>query len=202
MMRAVLILISAYFLGSLPWSLWISRMRGVDLRATGSGNLGATNVYRALGPAWGLATLALDLGKGAAAVAVARYFGAGLPAWLPVAALLIVVLGHVFTLFAHFKGGKGVAAGLGGFLALAPLAGGIAALVWVILFAVTRTVSVASLAAFVALPVITFLTQRSRPDFPYLLGLTVSLMALVWIRHRDNLDRLRSGKERPLEIRK
>jgi glycerol-3-phosphate acyltransferase PlsY len=61
---------------------------------------------------------------------------------------------------------------------------------------------VASLAAFVALPVITFLTQRSRPDFPYLLALTVGLMALVWIRHRDNLDRLRSGKERPLEIRK
>lgn len=201
-MRAALILVAAYFLGSLPWSLWISNARGIDLRAAGSGNLGATNVYRALGPAWGLTVLALDLSKGAAAVGIARKFGVGLPAWLPVAALMTVVLGHVFTVFARFKGGKGVAAGLGGFLALAPLAGAAAAAVWVLLFAITRTVSVASLGAFLVLPVVTTLTQRARHDYPYLVALTVGMMLLVWIRHRDNLRRLFAGEERPLEIRK
>lgn len=201
-MRAALILVAAYFLGSLPWSLWISNARGIDLRRTGSGNLGATNVYRALGPTWGLTVLALDLGKGAAAVAMARRLGADLPAWLPVAALLTVVLGHVFTVFAQFKGGKGVAAGLGGLLALAPLAGGIAAGVWVLFFALTRTVSVASLAAFLVLPVVTVFAQRARPDYPYLVALTVGLMFLVWFRHRDNLRRLMTGEEHRLEIKK
>ena len=201
MTREILLLAAAYFLGSLPFSLWISRARGVDLRATGSGNLGATNVYRALGPRWGLLVLGLDLGKGALAVALARWFGAGLPAWLPVASLLVVVAGHVFTVFAGFRGGKGVAAGLGGFLALVPLAGGIAVAAWVILFAATRIVSLASLAAFLALPVATALTQKGRPDYIFLLALTVAVGALVWIRHLENLKRLLTGREHRLKLR-
>ena len=199
-LRAAVLLVAAYFLGSLPWSLWVARWRGVNLRASGSGNLGATNVYRALGPAWGIAVLLLDLGKGALAVALARRFGVGLPPYLPVLALLAVVLGHIFTVFASFRGGKGVAAGLGGLLALAPGAGGLAVLVWVALFALTRIVSMASLAAFVALPLATFFTQRSRPDYPYLLGLTVALGALVWVRHRDNLRRILSGQEHRIKL--
>ncbi len=200
-LRIGLLLAAAYLLGSLPWSLWTARARGVDLRATGSGNLGATNVYRALGPRWGLVVLALDMAKGAAAVALTRRFAAGLPPFVPVLALLVAVLGHVFTVFAGFRGGKGVAAGLGGFLALAPAAGALALAVWALLFALSRTVSLASLVAFLALPFATWLTSRARADFPYLLGLTVLMGVLVWVRHRANLQRLLTGQERPLRLR-
>ncbi|HVP40255.1 MAG TPA: glycerol-3-phosphate 1-O-acyltransferase PlsY [Candidatus Saccharimonadales bacterium] len=201
-MRAALLLVTAYFLGSLPWALWAARLRRVDLRAVGSGNLGATNVYRALGPAWGVGVLALDMGKGALAVALARGLGAGGPAWLPPAALVVAVLGHVFTVFAGFRGGKGVATGLGGFLALVPLAGGIAVGAWVVLFALTRMVSAASLAAFVALPVATWLTQGGRADYPYLVVLTVGVAVLVWWRHRGNICRILAGEEHRLGSRR
>jgi acyl phosphate:glycerol-3-phosphate acyltransferase len=199
-------LAAAYALGSLPWSLWAARARNVDLRAVGSGNLGATNVYRALGPAWGIGVLVLDMAKGAAAVWLARRYGAtgGVagPAWLPAAALVTAVLGHVFTVFAGFRGGKGVATGLGGFLALVPLAGFVAVGVWLALFAVTRIVSLASLAAFVALPVVTWLTQGGRPDYVYVLALTAVVALLVWWRHRDNIRRILSGREHRLGERK
>jgi glycerol-3-phosphate acyltransferase PlsY len=201
-MRTALLLAAAYFLGSLPWSLWAARARRVDLRAVGSGNLGATNVYRALGPAWGIAVLILDMAKGAAAVWLARRYGVtgGLadPAWLPAAALVTAVLGHVFTVFARFRGGKGVATGLGGFLALVPLAGFVAVGVWVGLFAVTRVVSLSSLAAFVALPVATWLTQAGRPDYAYVLALTALVAVLVWWRHRENIRRILAGQEHRL----
>jgi acyl phosphate:glycerol-3-phosphate acyltransferase len=205
-MRTALLLAAAYILGSLPWSLWASRVRGVDLRAVGSGNLGATNVYRALGPAWGIGVLALDMLKGALAVWLARHFGstggvAG-PAWLPAAALVTAVLGHVFTVFAGFRGGKGVATGLGGFLALIPLAGFVAVGVWLALFGVTRMVSVASLAAFVALPVTTWLTQGGRADYVYLMILTGLVALLVWWRHRDNIRRILAGQEHRLGVRR
>ncbi|MBI5836676.1 MAG: glycerol-3-phosphate 1-O-acyltransferase PlsY [Candidatus Eisenbacteria bacterium] len=194
-MRAALLLLAAYLLGSLPWSLWASRLRGVDLRTVGSGNLGATNVYRALGPAWGIGVLALDMLKGAAAVALARSFSSQEPVWLPSAALVTAVLGHVFTVFAGFRGGKGVATGLGGFLALAPIPGFTAVGVWLALFAVSRIVSLASLAAFVALPVAEILTGSGRPDFAYVVGLTVLVAMLVWWRHRDNIRRILGGQE-------
>jgi acyl phosphate:glycerol-3-phosphate acyltransferase len=201
-MRTALLLAAAYVLGSLPWSLWASRLRGVDLRAVGSGNLGATNVYRALGPAWGIGVLALDMLKGALAVWLARHFGgadgAAGPAWLPAAALVTAVLGHVFTVFAGFRGGKGVATGLGGFLALIPLAGFVAVGVWLALFGLTRMVSLASLAAFIALPVTTWLTQGARADYAYLMVLTALVALLVWWRHRDNIRRILAGQEHRL----
>ncbi len=201
-MRTALLLAAAYFLGSLPWSLWAARLKRVDLRAVGSGNLGATNVYRALGPAWGVAVLALDMLKGAAAVALARVLGAGEPVWLPSAALVVAVLGHVFTVFAAFRGGKGVAAGLGGFLVLAPLPGLVALAVWAASFAVWRLVSLSSLAAFVALPVAAVLTQGGRADFAYVVALTAAVAVLVWWRHRDNIRRILAGQEHRLGARR
>jgi len=192
----VLALAIAFALGSIPTGLWVARARGVDLRAIGSGNLGATNVHRALGGRAGLLVLAVDMAKGALAVVIARAIApAGL--W-PVGAAACAVLGHVVSPLAGFRGGKGVATGGGAMLGLAPAAGLIALLVFAVTVAATRFVSLGSILAALSLPLATWLTAR---DVPGVFDVALFLALLVVLRHRSNLARLFRGTEPRFALR-
>lgn len=205
------IAVAAYLLGSIPTGYLAARAKGIDIRNVGSGNIGATNAMRALGKVAGIFVLLIDAFKGYAACAflaplifnwfaphssgLFRYFHDE-PVELQIrfcaVAGIFVVLGHNFTCWLKFKGGKGVATSAGVFLALTPLALGIALGVWVIVFAVGRYVSVASMAAAVALPATVWLT----PNGLALRLVTTALGLLVIARHKGNIERLSRGTER------
>ena len=200
-MIAVLLTVAiGYLSGSLPWGLWIGRWRGVDLRQHGSKNLGATNAWRVLGPALGFVTLVLDMAKGALPVALLPRWSVleGFPggtAWCAVAAGLAAVAGHVWTCFAGFKGGKGVATMAGVLLALSPAAFGVFVAVFVAAVALTRYVSVGSMLGSIALVIALALWEPDGVRSPsFLLG--AMLAVLVVVRHRENLRRLVRGEER------
>jgi glycerol-3-phosphate acyltransferase PlsY len=227
-MRWIPVVLGAFFLGSLPWGLWLGRLlRGVDVRRHGSGNLGAANVYRVLGPGLGIAVLLLDAGKGVAAVFLARaLLHSDLPAgvgvgvgvgtgggvgglvgagpqpvdWPGLLALGAAVLGHSFTPFARFRGGKGAATAAGAWGVVAPLPLAIALGVWVIVFVIRRIVSLASVLGAVALPIATC-WLRPRPWADPVAWLSVVTGVLIVVRHRSNLSRLAAGSERPLNLR-
>ena len=187
----------AYLLGAVPFGWLLGRLAGgMDVRRVGSGNIGATNVARSLGPWAGILTLALDVGKGAAAV-----WGAGRLAGSPgvaMAAGLAAVAGHVFPVYLGFRGGKGVATGLGAFLVLDPIAAAGAALVFLAAVAVSRRVSAGSILAAASLPVI--LLFREAPPGLVLTGLAASL--LIILRHAENIRRLFQGTEPKLGAKK
>jgi glycerol-3-phosphate acyltransferase PlsY len=199
-LRAVSVAIAVgYLCGALPWGLWLGRwLRGVDVRRLGSGNLGATNVYRSLGPGIGLLTLALDIAKGALPVWLlpSSPLGAAFPGgaeWCRVAVGLAAIAGHVWTVFAGFRGGKGVATTTGVLLALDPLAFAVFVAVFVAAVAVTRWISLGSILGALAFAV-TLATGpggMSRPTAWF--GVIVA--ALVIVRHRDNIRRLLRGEE-------
>jgi glycerol-3-phosphate acyltransferase PlsY len=188
---AVALLALAYLLGGIPFGYLAGRLvKGVDLRRVGSGNLGATNAIRQLGWGWGVAVFGLDLLKGWAAVALAqRLSGAS---WLPLAAGLAAILGHSFTPYLGFRGGKGVATSAGVFLRLAPLATGLALLCFLVVMLASRIVSLSSLTAASALPLLLLWRE---PDQPLLLAFAVLIGLFIWIRHRANLRRLLRGEE-------
>ncbi len=197
---------AAFLLGSLPWGLWFGRgLKGIDVRAYGSGNLGATNVYRVLGPVAGIAVLLLDAAKGAGAVLVARVLlggsqGSGPGEWAGLVALVAAVLGHSYTPFAGFRGGKGVATAAGAWAVLAPLPLALAFGLWALIFAATRIVSLASLAAALALPIATGLV-RPRPVADPAFWAAVVTALLLLLRHRANIGRLLRGREGSLRLR-
>lgn len=187
-------------MGSIPFGFLIGRSQGVDLRKEGSGNIGATNAFRVLGPKWGTLVFLLDAMKGFLPLwflgSHAGFLGAWGEAWHSDAGLLLcgllVVLGHNYTPFLGFRGGKGIACSAGLLLALLPLVFLIVAAVWALFFLTTRIVSVASLAASLALPVSTVLMA---PDRPALIGLAIVLgLVSIW-RHRSNIQRLLAGTE-------
>jgi len=182
----------AFLLGSLPFGFWLGRLKGIDIRKQGSGNIGATNVGRILGRGWGYLVFALDFAKGWIGVWVAQKLGDPADLWV-VAAGLFSVLGHVFTPWVGFRGGKGVATSAGVLLALTPLVGVLVAAVWGGAFLVSRIVSVASLLAATAFPL---LVHQLDPNRPALQWAAWMLALLVWVRHRDNLTRLIQGKEK------
>lgn len=196
----------AYLAGSFPASYLAGRaLRGIDLRRHGSGNLGATNVYRILGTAPAAAVVAVDVGKGLLAVSLVPELawsvtgGAGATPPredLRLACGLAAILGHVFPIWLGFRGGKGVATGVGAFLGLSPIATGAAILVWTAGVALTRIVSVASLAMGLSLPVLVYAEQRAREGSDLLVGFAVATAALVLWTHRQNLRRLARGEER------
>ncbi|MCX5736219.1 MAG: glycerol-3-phosphate 1-O-acyltransferase PlsY [candidate division NC10 bacterium] len=188
--RDVVLVAIAYLAGSVPFGLLIARLKGnVDLRRVGSGNIGATNVLRAVGKGAAALTLIGDIGKGAAAVALARGLGASSRVLAAVA--LAAVLGHLFPLFLGFRGGKGVATTLGVVLAAMPVVGGLLLLVWLLVAVVWRYSSLAALAAAAALPALVWLLD-GRPVM-VLFGLAAA--ALIFWRHRENIGRLRHGTE-------
>ncbi len=207
-MRWLLIpLLGGYLLGSIPTSYIVGRLaRGIDLRHAGSGNLGATNALRVLGWKAGALVLLVDVGKGLGAVLLGWALLPGGPT-RDLAALisaLAVVVGHIFSPWVGFKGGKGVAPTAGAFLALAPW-GAIPALgVWLFLLVLTRVMSVASLAAAATFPVclaiheLAAVARSGRAAHWLTLAASVVAATLVVARHRDNIHRLRQGQEKPL----
>jgi len=191
MHNPVFYVLTAFFLGSLPFGHWLALVRGVDLRSHGSGNTGATNVGRVLGKKWGIFVFVLDLGKGWIAVALAQRIG-NLPETWSVTVGVFAVLGHVFSPWLGFRGGKGVATSAGILIGLAPWVALGVALIWFLTFQMSRTVSVASLCAATAFPLFVFWLMPEQKVFQWIsIGMTV----LVWFRHRDNLKRLFQGKE-------
>ena len=188
--RDVVLVAIAYLAGSVPFGLLIARLEGnVDLRRVGSGNIGATNVLRAVGKGAAALTLIGDIGKGAAAVVLAR--GLGASSWVLAAVALAAVLGHLFPIFLGFRGGKGVATTLGVVLAAMPAVGGLLILVWLLVAVVWRYSSLAALAAAVALPALAWLLDGR----PVMVLFGVLSAALIFWRHRENIKRLRHGTE-------
>lgn len=188
--RDVVLVVIAYLAGSVPFGLLIARLKGnVDLRRVGSGNIGATNVFRAVGKGAAILTLVGDIGKGAAAVGLARGLGASSRVLAAVA--LAAVLGHLFPVFLGFRGGKGVATTLGVVLAAMPAVGGLLLLVWLLVAAVWRYSSLAALAAAAALPALAWLLDGR----PVMVLLGAVSAALIFWRHRGNIERLRHGTE-------
>ena len=182
-------IIGAYLLGSIPTGLLLGKMYGVDVRKAGSGNIGATNLYRTVGRKIGVITLIGDCLKGMLPVLLAWKLGMGEPvqAWVGLAAFC----GHVFSIFLLFKGGKGVATALGVYLALSPLAVLGALALFVILVAVWRYISLGSIAAAAAMPVIIW----CRPHSTELLAATAIISVIVIIKHHTNIARLAAGTE-------
>jgi len=205
--RALAVLLSVavgYLCGALPWGLWLGRgLRGVDVRTLGSGNLGATNVYRSLGPGIGIATLALDMAKGALPVwlvpgsPLCAAFPGGAE-WCRIAVGIAAIAGHIWTVFARFRGGKGVATTTGVLLALSPIAFGVFVAVFLVAVAVTRFISVGSMLGAIAFAV-TLVSLRGPASPVALFGVLVA--TLVILRHRDNLRRLLHGEERRFSFR-
>jgi acyl phosphate:glycerol-3-phosphate acyltransferase len=183
----------SYLLGATPTSYWVGKLfHGIDLREHGSGNLGATNAFRVLGWQWAIPVLLVDVAKGFVPVwFFPRLSGASLTWTLGFAAAAI--LGHMFSLWVGFRGGKGVGTSAGAFLALAPLAVLGAFAVWLALALATRYVSLASLGAAVALPVCVALTSHAGGHG--LVWFTVGLAAVVIWAHRGNIVRLMRGQE-------
>jgi len=189
-----LLLAFSYLLGSVPFGVVITRMLGLgDLRQIGSGNIGATNVLRTGHKGAALATLLLDSGKGAIAVILAFALGMGFVA--PFAGLA-AFLGHLYSVFLGFRGGKGVATYLGTLLAVAPLAGLLCCATWLAVALTIRISSASALAASVLAPVWLWLAGAT-PAIPAVLAMT----ALIWWKHRDNLARLRAGTEPKISLR-
>ncbi len=190
--RVVLLVVLSYLIGAFPTSYVVGRLlRGIDLREHGSGNLGATNVYRVLGWKAALLVFPVDIFKGFAPTFFFPRLD-GSPRWEWALAFgAAAILGHVYSIYVRFKGGKGVATSAGVFLALAPWAVLAGLVVWVTLVATTRIVSISSIAAAVVVPPVVWLTRRPGP----ILWLSLALMAFVIWSHRSNIGRLLRGEE-------
>jgi len=191
---ALALLLAAYLLGAFPTSYLVARRKGIDLRKEGSGNLGATNVYRVLGFAPALVVMIVDLAKGFAPVWFFPQWDGRTGAW-DLAYGVAAIAGHVWPIYTRFRGGKGVATAGGTVLALAPVAMTIAFFVWMGTLLLTRTVSVASLLAAILVPIMARGAAAPRSVVMYSLLLAV----IVWWTHRWNLVRLVRREE--LQIR-
>jgi glycerol-3-phosphate acyltransferase PlsY len=186
----------AYLLGSIPSGLLLAKLfDGGDVRKAGSGNIGATNVARVVGPLAGILTLVFDTAKGTAAVWVAGRVTNESATWMVIAALA-VLLGHCFPIWLKFKGGKGVATALGMFLALCPLAAVGALLLFVLCVAYWRYVSLGSIAAAAAMPLLIYFLWAPRHAPPIIVDAgTLAIALLVIYKHDGNLQRLVEGTE-------
>jgi acyl phosphate:glycerol-3-phosphate acyltransferase len=190
MMWDVGLILVAYLLGSIPFGVVVARAQGgVDPRQVGSGNIGATNVLRAVGKGAAALTLLGDIGKGAVAIGLGRVFGVS-PTELAMIALAAVV-GHLLPVFAGFRGGKGVATTLGVVLAAMPAVGGLLLLIWLAAAGLWRYSSLGALVASAALPGLAWWLDGRRP----MVVMSVALFLIVLVRHRENIVRLWQGTE-------
>ena len=199
MLAYIVIALAAYLLGSIPTGYLVARAKGIDIRTVGSGNIGAANAFRILGKPAGIFVLVADGLKGYAACAWLADLVIQLFAVAPdqienvrIVAGICAVLGHNYTCWLKFKGGKGIATSAGVYFALAPKAAGIALGTWIIVFALGRYVSVASIAAAAALPTAVWFTKKS-----LFLGIVTTALGLLAIfKHKGNIQRLLNGTER------
>jgi len=207
------IVLAAYLLGSIPFGLLVSKSQGIDIRQHGSGNIGATNVWRVLGKKWGLITFLGDMAKGWLAVVIGQWIAGSWAIHIPlphgherieylqadyagIAAALGCILGHSFPMWLKFKGGKGVATSLGVIFGMMPLAALIDFVLWGIVFKISGYVSLASIVAALALPVlvIALLLTGLLHGWGYFFFSVAAGMLVVW-RHRENIKRLAAGTE-------
>ena len=205
-MITVLLILIAYVLGSIPNALWVGKtFKNIDVREHGSKNTGSTNAARVLGAKLGIFTLILDILKGALPTYLGIVLGANLLTRITgidkldiIVIGMAAILGHTFSLFLKFKGGKAVATTLGVFLVLVPYAILILLVVFFVIFGLTKYVSLASIVSAVALPITVYLTTRHIPLT--ILGIIIGL--LVIIRHKENIKRLINGTESKLSFTK
>ena len=191
-MIPILVLPIAYLLGAIPFGYLLVKWKtGADVRASGSGNIGATNVLRTTGRVAGVATLLLDIGKGYLAVWLAARMTANDPLWTSLAALAVVA-GHAFPVFLKFKGGKAVASFVGAFLCLTPLPLAAVLVVFVVVVAWTRYISLGSIAGAATFPLAVWLILH--PDAPVVAAALIGCAFIIW-RHRGNIQRLHAGSE-------
>ncbi len=191
-MNLAFALLAAYLVGSIPTSFLAGKLAaGIDLREHGSKNLGATNVFRVLGWKYAVPVLLLDAGKGlVAAVVLARWVGP--EPWAPFLLGTAAVVGHVYTVFLRFKGGKGVATAAGVMIGVAPVAIGISVGIWIVVVLASGLVSLASVLASLAFPAV---CRMVNPGDLYSFGAGVVLALLIVYTHRSNIRRLLSGTE-------
>ena len=193
--------IAAYLLGSIPFGLILVRIfRKQDIRTQGSGNIGATNVIRSGGKGLGAVTFLLDAAKGYLAVLLAWQIGSYLHQTqyqtqnLAATAAICAILGHIYTVWLGFKGGKGVATGFGVFLGIAPLSALVALIAFILIFALSRYVSLASILAAAVFPLAALL-RRHEPLTPFMIAVVILLPLLVIVKHHANIRRLLAGTE-------
>ncbi len=186
-------LIISYLCGSIPFSFLIPWRKGIDIRKTGSGNVGGTNVLRTLGPKWGLLSITLDFLKAFIPILIIRLIF-GVDSWVPYLSLIALVLGHDYPIFLKFKGGKGVASTLGGYFALSPILGVIFLLVWIFVVLSTKYVSVSSLLGLLITAILSFFWNLK-------MGITYTLLFFLSLyRHRSNIKRILSNSENKTDI--
>jgi glycerol-3-phosphate acyltransferase PlsY len=206
MTTSILIAVVAYMLGSIPFGYLLVRIfRGEDVRRSGSGNIGATNVSRK-SPALGVITLVLDALKGSAAVALAYLFSSRIPtAFSPKEAMataaLFAVIGHMFPVWLKFHGGKGVATGLGSFMVIVPRTVLVAAAIFVAVVLLFRYVSLASVIAVISFPLLAYVMRGSEIGRMTLVLMAITSLLIV-ARHRENIGRLLAGTESRVRSRR
>ncbi|MDX1953897.1 MAG: glycerol-3-phosphate 1-O-acyltransferase PlsY [Chitinophagaceae bacterium] len=205
-MNELLLIVLAYLIGSIPTSVWVSKhFFGVDIRDYGSGNAGATNTYRVLGPRWGTFVMIVDMLKGIVAVRLAYllpfYIGHETQMTnLQIGLGLAAVVGHIFPIWAEFKGGKGVATIFGLVLGISPLTAVSCVGVFLLVLYLTRFVSLSSILASIAFPIFILVIFNVDNDFYRIFAVAVSLMVLV--THQKNIGRLLRGSESKVPILK
>jgi glycerol-3-phosphate acyltransferase PlsY len=202
MFTLVTVLVASYLLGSIPFGYLAGEIAGVDVRKAGSGNVGATNVLRVLGKPYGYAVFALDFLKGLGAVKISVLIATrvrpewGSPEIFGIVAAASAVIGHCFPLWLKFHGGKGVATSAGALFGLMPLAMLVGVAIWILIFWLTRYVSLASVIATAALPIVIAIATRLNESYAKALFYSSLCIAAVVIwRHHSNLSRLMRGRE-------
>ena len=196
-LKILVIVITSYILGSIPSSYIMGRLiKGIDLRNHGSGNLGAANTFRVLGARAAVPVLLIDIGKGFLAVKLISFLSMEHFVYYLIAAL-VVIIGHNFSMFVNFSGGKGVGTTTGALVGLAPLAVGICFIIWLVILLIFRIVSVASIISTSMLPVMIFVTNRFLGGTTHIsiIYLSIFTALMVIYKHRSNIKRLMDGKE-------
>lgn len=195
-MTHALLILFAYFVGSIPIGVLLARLKGKDPRKVGSGNIGATNVMRSAGKLLGIITLIGDILKGFIPTFIAIRLGE--PAFIIALVGLMVFSGHLFPVFLRFKGGKGVATGAGVFLAISPLVISISFIIFVIVFLIWKYVSLGSLTGTAVIP-LSFTLLKAPMEY---ILLSLLIACGVFIKHKDNIERLFAGTENRVNMSK
>lgn len=202
-LKALLMLAGAYLVGSIPMGYLVGKLfYKTDIRTAGSRNIGATNALRLFGTRTGIIILLLDMLKGFAVVILSKMLLGDYP-WLVVLSGLVVILGHIFTIFLGFKGGKGVATAGGVFLALAPGELGLALLFFIIIVLITRYVSLGSILAAISFGIFVSLRQYFSPSPDWVkVAFTVVVVAMIIYKHKENIGRLIRASENKIRFTK
>ena len=199
-----IIFLASYLTGAIPWGFIIGKLKGVDIRNHGSGNIGATNVTRIIGKPWGIFCFAIDFAKGLLPVVIVKilfpsvfFLSATQVSIAIILAVMGTVIGHIYPVYLGFKGGKGISTGTGALVAITPLAIVCGLIAWVVVFKAFKYVSLASIIAAIIVSVISFVFSYSGiyPIYPILLYFIALLALFAIYKHKSNIKRLLNGTE-------